>query len=261
MTLTRPTPAIRTSLSKRYMVRLAKALVPYRGMPIDKQVLDAIARETYNDVVFLRNDYQRLAARAYAVQLGLDQAPSLTQAGSKDYKPIRGLAGYRRSDWRKAVAKALHEHSDDPGNVDNAAIGRLLVRMDLHGRNSERNTMVALSRNDDSIIGWARVDYALPTCPLCSITISRGPVYHSEESAGGQGNDYHGGCTCEIVLVRADEKDSWPGREIYLRELAFYKEHGGSVKRYRKAVKDRNAPHDGATKRAADAVAKAEEEP
>jgi hypothetical protein len=244
------TPESRQTVSLKYIRAIARLIFPFLSQPVAPATLDAMAKATFDQVVKMRNDFVALAAQGYAAQMGMPSVPSV-----KELPPTRA---YYLEDWRKAVGKAFHEYGDMPTDtvVDRANLSRTLVRADLHGRNAERNQMVAIAVHDEQIKGWARVDFVPPTCPLCRITISRGPVYTSEEAAGGDGNTYHGGCTCEVVLVRYGQEDSWPGRELYLAEQQRYKDAGGA-KAYRLAVAKANEPfaQDGATKKAADKAA------
>lgn len=240
------TPKQRASLSRRTLLRLARLMLPFIGAPVTKALLDVIAKASFADVNTLRSGYRSLAAQAAANQLGRD-----TVSAPPD------IRRYEVADWRKAVGRAFQEDAATPDTkVDRPAIARALVRADLHGRNAERNTMVAIAIAEDEVIGWARVDPTPPTCPLCRLTISRGPVYSSAEAAGGEGNTYHGGCTCTIVLVTAGSKTSWPGYEQYQAELRRYREAKGKPKAYRAAVAKANKDAGpGVTKQAADDAA------
>jgi hypothetical protein len=56
---------------------------------------------------------------------------------------------------------------------------------------------------------WARVPGRADPCAFCRMLASRGAAYHSEETAGGLSNSFHGGCGCVPTPV-------WPGeREPY----------------------------------------------
>lgn len=240
------TPRQRSSLSRRSLIRLAKLIFPFVGAPITKGLLDAIARATFSDVVKLRDGYRGLAAQAAANQLGRN-----TISAPPDIRK------YETTDWRKAVGRAFQEETATPETrVDRPAVARALIRADLHGRNAERNTMVAIAVEEDEVIGWARVDPTPPTCPLCRLTISRGPVYTSAQAAGGEGNTYHGGCTCTIVLVTTATKTSWPGYEQFQAERQRYKDAKGKPKEYRKLVAQANkVAGPGETKQVADKAA------
>lgn len=55
---------------------------------------------------------------------------------------------------------------------------------------------------------WARVPEGAKPCEFCLMLASRGEVYQSEESAGGDGNEYHGDCRCVPTLVAGP--DTYP---------------------------------------------------
>ncbi len=55
---------------------------------------------------------------------------------------------------------------------------------------------------------WARVPAGPTTCEFCLMLASRGEVYASETSAGGDGNEYHGDCRCIPTLVAGP--DTYP---------------------------------------------------
>lgn len=56
---------------------------------------------------------------------------------------------------------------------------------------------------------WARVPYGAKPCEFCLMLASRGEVYASEASAGGDGGaEYHGDCRCVPVLVMGS--DTYP---------------------------------------------------
>lgn len=211
--------------------------------------MDKAARRTFAPVVDLRERYRHLAELAFVDQLPENPSPR----SNSDLPPLRE---YLEADWRKALAKAYGEDQEQATTVDHTSFERALLKADLHGRNAERNQTVAIAVNDERVRGWARVDFIPGTCPLCRLTISRGPVYSSKSAAGGESNSYHTGCTCETVLVMQGQTD-WPGKSLYEAEKAFYKEHGRNAKAYRKAVREANkatSNESGVTKSTAETV-------
>lgn len=251
------TTQARLSTSKRLFRALARILLPYRGEPVTALALDALTARTFPAVVAARSTYRNFAIASY-----LDAVPDPIE--TPDLRP------YEPEAWRAALDKVAQVQDDGSygrESVDTEFVEATLIRADLHARAAERNQTIAFAVNDDQVAGWARIDPIPPTCPLCRITISRGPVYRSAEAAGGDGNTFHGGCTCEIVLVLKGQEDSWPGIHHYRRELAFYKKHAkrsngkSPAQAYRAAVNEENARATGETKRAANAVADDREEP
>lgn len=67
-----------------------------------------------------------------------------------------------------------------------------------------RDTIADSVDEDPADARWARVPSGATTCAFCRLLASRGAVYHSEESAGGLANSYHGRCDCVPTPV-------WPG--------------------------------------------------
>lgn len=70
--------------------------------------------------------------------------------------------------------------------------------LDRWVKQSGRDTIHANARKDPRKPRYARVPQG-PTCAFCIMLASRGFVYASAESAGGDMNDYHADCDCEII--------------------------------------------------------------
>lgn len=71
-----------------------------------------------------------------------------------------------------------------------------------------RDTVIRSARHDPARPAWARVPRGASTCAWCTILASRGPVYHSEQSAieRWDGTRFHADCDCQAVPVwRGDE--------------------------------------------------------
>lgn len=60
-----------------------------------------------------------------------------------------------------------------------------------------RATVTANTRRDPRKPRYARIPSGVHTCPFCLMLASRGAVYSSAETAGGEGHDYHDRCHCE----------------------------------------------------------------
>lgn len=246
------TPRRRVKTSKAMMRKVVRVVLRYLGQPASPGVIESIARATFPAVSAGRAEYQGFAVAGYrAFMRANDRVPI-------EPPPIRD---YKAEDWRKAVERVAESHP---------VVGRkfaiaVSVRSDLHARNAERNQGVAFAVHDEQIAGWARIDRIPPTCPLCRLTISRGPVYSSADAAGGDTNTYHGGCTCEVVYVLKGQEDSWDGIEYYRAEVARYKaatkgKRGPEVQRaWRRAVATANKQAEtGDTLRAAQSVVNTE---
>lgn len=66
---------------------------------------------------------------------------------------------------------------------------------------------LALNKDNESVqrsggkVRYARMVMGATSCDFCLVLASRGPVYGSAETAGGEGNKYHDHCDCVPVPV------------------------------------------------------------
>lgn len=76
-----------------------------------------------------------------------------------------------------------------------------LERLDYEVKRAAGRCTQYNARRDpySSEVRWARVPTGEETCDFCIMLASRGPVYLSEESAGGDPDHYHPHCDCRIV--------------------------------------------------------------
>ena len=70
-----------------------------------------------------------------------------------------------------------------------------------------RDTLHRNVREDPSEPRWARAPQGAETCAWCRMLASRGAVYLSRESAGGDDNNWHNDCDCQPVPV-------WRGQDL-----------------------------------------------
>lgn len=84
-----------------------------------------------------------------------------------------------------------------------------------------RETIAANVDADPADARWARVPSGRTTCAFCRLLASRGAVYHSEETAGGMANGYHGACDCVPTPV-------WPGEQEPYDVDAFLEEYNAA---------------------------------
>jgi hypothetical protein len=68
-----------------------------------------------------------------------------------------------------------------------------------------RDTLYRNVREDPSEPRWARAPQGHETCAWCRMLASRGAVYLSRESAGGDLNSWHNECDCQPVPVWAGQ--------------------------------------------------------
>ena len=90
------------------------------------------------------------------------------------------------------------EHGAD--SLD-AAFDRLSGSLVRHMRQYARSTVNESVRRSGGKVSYARMVMGATTCDFCLMLASRGPVYGSAETAGGEGNKYHDHCDCIPVPV------------------------------------------------------------
>lgn len=81
--------------------------------------------------------------------------------------------------------------------------GPLEVAVDKYVLQPSRNTVVLNSERDG--VRWARVPTGAKPCAFCLVLASRGAIYRTEQSAGGDENRYHGDCRCLPTPIASDE--------------------------------------------------------
>lgn len=65
-------------------------------------------------------------------------------------------------------------------------------------------------------------------CDWCRILSSRGAVYASRETAGGEGNEYHDGCGCHPIAIRDGDELPYDAAALYDEYRAAWEAAGGS---------------------------------
>lgn len=70
--------------------------------------------------------------------------------------------------------------------------------------NGGRQTVIDMAKHESRYNGWIRVSDGNP-CAFCAMLLSRGPVYWSEDSGGGQWHDH---CCCTAQPFKSG--DEWP---------------------------------------------------
>lgn len=96
-----------------------------------------------------------------------------------DQRKVRNAVYYASS----LMAKGEHQK----------AFATLRKALDYHVKNPARKTVEKNARRDGA--RWARVPQGAETCEFCTMLASRGFVYYSEETAGGD-HGYHTDCDC-----------------------------------------------------------------
>lgn len=203
----RPTslPPLRDAITRRLLRAIAPALAELVGGPITKAHTRMVARATLSDILKARSSYLELAVRQYQ---------SMTGTGSIKQPKLRE---YDADAWAAALLRAWDIPITGKENLTEDHIAKALVTADHQGREAERSQLIAYTMQDPKLIGWARVDFRPPTCPFCTMLISRGPIYKTDRSAGkdpaGGRNRFHHGDTCSVVMVTEQNRKDYPGIE------------------------------------------------
>ncbi|MCC3277526.1 hypothetical protein LJ753_16805 [Arthrobacter sp. zg-Y20] len=157
---------------------------------------------------------------ALTTQYG-DVAAVLAADYYEEMRGASGAAGKFRTSLAKTVPGAavasqtryLAGHLWTP--TPEAILGPLLTSVDKYVKQPGRDTIVRNASREG--VRWARVPTGPNTCSFCLILASRDAVYLSEESAGGDGDSYHGDCYC--MPVRMGPGDEYP--EGYLPDSYY----------------------------------------
>ena len=112
-----------------------------------------------------------------------------------------------------------------------------------------RDTVVQAVQGDSEALGWGRHASA-DACAFCRITAIRGPVYSSEETAGGDADrnfdgdgrfKYHDSCSC--VAIPVFKGQGWNPPEYVDRWEDLYREAsswpGNKLRNFRRIVSER----------------------
>ncbi|MEU4772958.1 hypothetical protein [Micromonospora sp. NPDC023644] len=93
-----------------------------------------------------------------------------------------------------------------------------------------RNTLYRNVRRDPSEPRWARVPQGADTCAWCRMLASRGAVYLSRESAGGDDNHWHNECDCQPVPVWRGQREPYDVDALLQQYNAARSKAGGDPK-------------------------------
>lgn len=208
----------------------------------------------------------RSTAYGHAVEMIQTQAEQ--QGFDAPYVPSQ--SGYSEQSVRTVLNEDLRGSPDEAVQIIAPKLGQhvedsarqTVVRTVEDGRDPESETerehrsrdalspeeFEELDRQEDAIdrlrrryitegraLNWARVLSGAENCGFCVMLASRGPVYHSEESAGrrrasdvydtkvdGWVNSYHPNCDCVVVPIY--DYGDWDGREQWQALEEFYKD-------------------------------------
>lgn len=98
----------------------------------------------------------------------------------------------------------------------NATAAYLTGKIDEYVKFGGRDTLQKNASRDPAA-RYARIPDG-GACDFCRMLGSRGFVYHTEETAGGDGNDYHPHCNCQIAVT-------------FQPDMLFYEKNGVRVSR------------------------------
>ena len=109
------------------------------------------------------------------------------------------------------------------------AFSNLALGLDVLVKQFGRDTIAKNAAKDPSRALWARVPGGRETCSFCLILASRGAVYGSKVSAGGDMNKYHGKCDCTPTPVWSESDMPYDADAIYEKYLEIH-DPGMSIK-------------------------------
>ena len=241
-------------------------LSPYVGVPLTNIQWVELLKFLYPQIEYYRSQSAALARRFY----DSERAKFLTDAGVVNLDTFRPsvlqarhpvfLANYRLEffveDMEPVRLKFITRTTGNAGLAETIAVAVKQVQ------NGGRRTQIDAVRTDPLRPRFARVEGGGSSCAFCLMLISRGPVYHSADSAGaaeiiddftgdetvlnGLMNRWHPNCDCRVVPV-FDEK-SWPGRAKFKEAerlwISSTRGHSGNdaINAFRRAVEGRSAP-------------------
>jgi hypothetical protein len=174
------------------------------------------------------NDASRplvLAARGLLLASANQQYRDFVENESPVTPPV--LDRFDADSWTGTLVKVTGLDEPTPGEkrwFTPEHMDSVVRKADYWARDAERGALIDYTRRDSRIERWARIDPQPPSCPFCTVLISRGAVYTSKESAGmDEQAKFHTGCTCTAVLVAKGELNSYDGIEFRDLALAEYK--------------------------------------
>lgn len=113
-------------------------------------------------------------------------------------EPMGALAESRREPDRTSGAVRAFVQDLVDGKGDEPVRRKCLERLDYEVKRAAAECVDANARRDRKRPRYARVPTGSETCDFCIMLASRGPVYHSERSAGAL-DHFHANCDCRVV--------------------------------------------------------------
>lgn len=194
---------IRDLLYARLLREVIAALKDVFGLPINDITRARMHAQTYPIVSRGRGLLSNMVYRDYKALVGKDPVPQVP------------MNRFTEELWRNSIEKSIGEAS----HVTVTVTRDIGMSADYWSRDAEWGQQVQLAGNDPRVGRIARIDREPPTCPLCTLMNSRGPVYTTESFL----RTLHIGDTCEPVFVLRGET-TYPGMEHTAEALRRYKE-------------------------------------
>lgn len=195
---------IRDTVYARGIKKVINSISRLLGHPINEQTRTELARLSYPTIVGVRRLIANQVYRDY-----------LQTVGTNPVKQFE-LTRFTPEFWQGSVDNAVKDHDF----VTVTVTQEIGMSADYWARDAEWGEGFQLAHADDRIDRIARVDFEPPTCPLCTLMNSRGPVYVSKDSFL---RTLHTGDTCEPIFVKVGEKH-YPGSEHTAEALRRYEE-------------------------------------
>lgn len=203
-----------------------------------------------------------LRRRTEAARLARNFYDSQRELHFPDLPPHDMFLAEYQLDWFAEAMEPARAAFVKPGAHESAA-ERLALRSMKEVENGGRRTMIRAIEDEDTgdevVQGWARVATGRETCEFCLMLVSRGPVYRSARGAGlnaddesakevlHEGNEeeirklmtrWHEGCDCKVVPVF--DRQSWPGRDAFLKAQEVWKKYSKMVDKDQKLRNPQN---------------------
>lgn len=190
-------------------------------------------------IQFLRMLFPRvLAHRERSARLARDFYDSEREEHHPDLPAHNLFLAEYRLEWFIEAMEPERVAFSKPGASEDAQ-ARVVGRVMKEVENGGRRTMLRPIIDDDPDIQdpikplYARVATGRETCGWCWMLVSRGPVYHSRESAG-EGRKFHPFCDCLIVPVF--DRQNWAGRDAFLRAQKVWRSTTKGSKNNKEAI-------------------------
>jgi hypothetical protein len=207
---------VRKTASQTLSDALGKALRPFVGKTLSKALVGNLSKRTAPYVRGARTTMSRLATQQYVTAL----------EGAKPLRPTK-LTRFDEKVWTQSLEKKFFPDDAVEVVVTEDHVSEVQRAGEHWALDAERGTLIDYAMRDKRFEGWARIDPVPPTCPFCTVLISIGPSRTDPEKA-----HFHAGDTCEVQLVRKDQKD-YPGADQVAQAKAQYekavKANGGKT--------------------------------